>query len=151
VEGKTEPRGLRHFPHYDADDGLDEAHVRNALQRIPQSHVPDSAKTSALAHVRKHASSLGIDVSKAYAMGEDVDYEPMMPALEGPEGDLHNRDLQTAADCLLNLVRQELGENEPEDARWVLDILIQLIGWATHEGSEYGGDEAGNGYGPGAY
>jgi hypothetical protein len=43
-DGKTTPRSLRHFPVRDAEGRLDEAHVANALSRIPQSNVPDSVK-----------------------------------------------------------------------------------------------------------
>jgi len=61
-EGKTTPRSLRHFPHHDDAGKLDEAHVRNALARIPQSDVSDAAKSSALSHVKAHAKTLGIEV-----------------------------------------------------------------------------------------
>jgi HK97 family phage prohead protease len=62
-EGKTTPRSLRHFPHHSAEGSPDPAHVRNALARIPQSDVPESAKASAEAHVRRHAN--GLDIGKA--------------------------------------------------------------------------------------
>jgi hypothetical protein len=71
--GKTTPRSLRHFPHHDDTGKPDEAHVRNALARIPQSNVPESAKASALAHIEKHAKAMGIDVSDKKAAAAQPD------------------------------------------------------------------------------
>jgi hypothetical protein len=60
-DGKTMPRSLRHFPYRtSADSDGDAAHVRNALARIPQSKLPDEAKTKALAVINKAAKKLGI-------------------------------------------------------------------------------------------
>jgi hypothetical protein len=50
VDGKTEPRSLRHFPIHDA------AHVRNALARLSQSPFGDKAR----AKVEAAAKKLGI-------------------------------------------------------------------------------------------
>ena len=46
-EGKTVPRSLRHFPVHGPDGRIDLPHVRNALARIPQSKIPESAKARA--------------------------------------------------------------------------------------------------------
>ena len=43
VDGKTEPRSLRHFPYKDAEGNVDLAHLRNALARAPQSPFGDKA------------------------------------------------------------------------------------------------------------
>ncbi len=56
-EGKTTPRSLRHFPVRDANGNVDVAHVRNALARIPQADVPQSAKDAATAKARKLLAS----------------------------------------------------------------------------------------------
>jgi HK97 family phage prohead protease len=53
VDGKTEPRSLRHFPVHD------EAHARNALARAPQSPFGKQAMPKILAACRK----FGIEVS----------------------------------------------------------------------------------------
>ena len=53
VDGKTEPRSLRHFPIHD------EAHVRNALARAPQSPFGDKA----MPKIRAAAKKFGIDVA----------------------------------------------------------------------------------------
>jgi len=39
-EGKTKPRSKRHFPYKDASGKVDVPHLRNAIQRIPQSNAP---------------------------------------------------------------------------------------------------------------
>ena len=57
VDGKTEPRSLRHLPIPDA------AHVRNALARLSQTHIPAAAKQSALRKIKSRAKKFGIDVS----------------------------------------------------------------------------------------
>lgn len=57
--GRTTPRSLRHFPLND------EAHVRNALSRAPQSPFGDKA----MPRIRSAAKKLGIEVSK---MADDV-------------------------------------------------------------------------------
>jgi len=53
AEGKTTPRSLRHFPIHD------EAHVRNALSRAPQSPFGDKA----MPKIREAAHKYGIKVS----------------------------------------------------------------------------------------
>lgn len=60
VDGKTEPRSLRHFPIND------EAHVRNALARLSQSPFGDKAR----AKVEAAAKRMGIGEQKAETMHE---------------------------------------------------------------------------------
>ena len=66
VDGKTEPRSLRHFPIHDA------AHVRNALARLDQSPFGDKAR----AKVEAAAKRMGIGEPAGKAMGE-LKAEPM--------------------------------------------------------------------------
>ena len=58
-EGKTTPRSLRHLPIPDA------AHVRNALARLNQTHIPAEAKKKALSKITRKAKELGVHVSKS--------------------------------------------------------------------------------------
>jgi len=58
VDGKTEPRSLRHLPIPDA------AHVRNALARLSQTHIPEAAKKSALRKIKSRAKKFGVNVSE---------------------------------------------------------------------------------------
>ena len=58
VDGKTEPRSLRHLPIPDA------AHVRNALARLSQTHISEAAKKSALQKIKSRAKKFGVDVSE---------------------------------------------------------------------------------------
>lgn len=46
-EGKTVPRSLRKLPYKDENGKVDAAHLRNGLQRLPQTDMPDSAKATA--------------------------------------------------------------------------------------------------------
>ena len=62
-EGKTVPRKLRHFPI------TDEAHVRNALSRAPQSPFGDKA----MAKIRAAAKKFGIEVAKVMDMDDGID------------------------------------------------------------------------------
>lgn len=40
TDGKTVPRGLRHFPYKDDQGKIDLPHLRNAVARIPQAKIP---------------------------------------------------------------------------------------------------------------
>ena len=55
VNGKTEPRSLRHFPIHDA------AHVRNAMARMDQSPFGDRARAKIMAAAKR----MGIGMAKA--------------------------------------------------------------------------------------
>lgn len=79
VEPDCDTKGCRHFPHHNADGSPDEAHVRNALARIPQSDVSAEAKAAALAHVEAHARKLGI------AVGDSQSALPSMEQLTALE------------------------------------------------------------------
>jgi len=52
-EGKTKPRGLRHFPYKGSDGKIDLPHLRNAIARIPQSKLSGSLKNTLQAKARK--------------------------------------------------------------------------------------------------
>lgn len=58
-DGKTTPRSLRHLPYKDAQGNPDLPHVRNALARLEQTKIPDTAKTS----IRKKLQAI-LDKSK---------------------------------------------------------------------------------------
>ncbi len=55
-DGKTKPRSKRHFPVMGADGKVDLPHLRNALARIPQSKLDDTAKGKAMAKAQKLAA-----------------------------------------------------------------------------------------------
>jgi hypothetical protein len=76
-EGKTTPRSLRHFP---IDD---EAHVRNALSRAPQSPFGDKA----LPKIRAAAKKFGIEVSKMVGGETDEGVDGMDPTVVLAEPD----------------------------------------------------------------
>lgn len=77
ADGKTTPRSLRYFPHHGDDGKPDEAHVKNALSRIPQASIPDSAKSSAEAHVKAHAKDLGIETENAAPPARTRRHQPI--------------------------------------------------------------------------
>jgi HK97 family phage prohead protease len=58
-DGKTVPRSLRYFPVKDATGKVDVPHVRNALARIPQSNIPQSAKDSATSKAQAMLKAAG--------------------------------------------------------------------------------------------
>lgn len=68
--GKTKPRRLRCFPYKAVDGRADEAHVRDALTRIPQSTVPDLGKKSALRKVKSAAGELGIEIAPSKSLSD---------------------------------------------------------------------------------
>jgi hypothetical protein len=63
-EGKTTPRSLRHLPYKTASGAIDKPHLRNALARLDQTHIPASAKASAKRKLQAAARSVGIEVGK---------------------------------------------------------------------------------------
>lgn len=74
-EGKTKPRSLRHLPYKNADGKVDPAHVRNALARLSQTQISESAKASAHKKLVAAAKSVGIEASD-----DDNDKERSMGA-----------------------------------------------------------------------
>ena len=52
-DGKTVPRTHRHFPYKDASGKIDQAHLKNALARIPQSNLSKEIKAKVFAHAQK--------------------------------------------------------------------------------------------------
>jgi len=74
-QGKTTPRSLRHFPIHD------EAHVRNALTRAPQSPFGDKA----MPKIRAAAKKMGIEVGDESSRARQRDYFDRAFPLEGIE------------------------------------------------------------------
>ena len=60
-EGKTVPRSLRHYPHHNAQGGLDLPHLRAALSRVGDSSNFQGGK----AHLASHARSAGVGQAAA--------------------------------------------------------------------------------------
>lgn len=81
-EGKTVPRSLRHLPYKDKNGKPDPAHVRNALARLPQTHISASAKESARRKLLAAAKEVGIEVSEKKAMSEqEIENAPETPEI----------------------------------------------------------------------
>jgi hypothetical protein len=130
--GKTTPRSLRHFPYKDASGKLDPAHVRNALARIPQSTLSAEAKGSALAKIKRAASSLGIgNYSEQYLLAENK------PVMVFPIGKFRTRDYpklnldRAFADQIIeHFDSKVLGATEPFiDASGKHDYAAPAGGW----------------------
>lgn len=73
AEGKTIPRGLRHFPVKGSDGKADLPHLRNALARIPQSMLSAEAKAEAKRKAVALAKEHGIDVTESVKVTEAED------------------------------------------------------------------------------
>lgn len=90
-DGKTVPRGLRHFPVRDSSGKVDLAHVRNALARIPQSNVPTAAKNTAIAKAKRllGKSNSEVDMPDAEHVPEEHadPGQVLEPPLEGANTD----------------------------------------------------------------
>ena len=59
-QGKTVPRSLRHLPYKNKEGQVDPAHVRNALARLSQTHIPQAAKATALAKLKGASKTVGV-------------------------------------------------------------------------------------------
>lgn len=64
-EGKTVPRSLRHLPYKNREGQIDIPHLRNALARLPQTHISDELKEKARRKLLAAAKEVGIEVSKS--------------------------------------------------------------------------------------
>ena len=78
-EGKTVPRGNRHFPYKDANGEVDLPHLRNALARIPQSNVPASVKKRCTARAKSVLAK--VKPTNSSLKGMKMDKERMVDAL----------------------------------------------------------------------
>jgi hypothetical protein len=72
VDGKTEPRSLRHLPYKDSTGKCDPAHVRNALARLSQTNIPDSAKASAKRKLVAAAKTCGVQAQMSMDEMDDM-------------------------------------------------------------------------------
>ncbi len=87
VDGKTEPRSLRHFPIPDA------AHVRNALARLSQSKLSADVKAKILKKLKSKAKEFGIEVSEESKAGHDYSIEEHFKDMrEGLRQKMQNQD-----------------------------------------------------------
>jgi hypothetical protein len=98
-EGKTVPRGKRHFPYKDKNGNIDLPHLRNAIARIPQSNAPGLNKAA----LQKRAQGLlkranrskglvetAIDtVKEAFGMSDPEVDRPIMLWKEREDGPMH--------------------------------------------------------------
>src|SRR6266704_788612 len=100
VDGKTEPRSLRHFPVHD------EAHARNALARAPQSPFGKQAMPKILAAARR----FGINVSES----SSLDFAQFSDAMSKALGIGFAPAAKAAADLLV-AAYQPLDDAAPAD------------------------------------
>ena len=117
-EGKTTPRSLRHLPIPDA------AHVRNALARLTQTHIPAEAKKKALAKITRKAKELGVHVSKSDGATDKSKQEKLeKEEYRQDKGELDTETLKERLkhheDAVKNLKKEieSLKKDEKEDAK----------------------------------
>jgi hypothetical protein len=103
VDGKTEPRSLRHFPIHDA------AHVRNALARAPQSPFGPKAMPAIL----RAAKKFGVEVAQKGSMAAqhsaaagDI-IQDIYELIDGEVDDAHVATLQQAAAIIQRYLSDE--------------------------------------------
>jgi hypothetical protein len=84
ADGKTVPRGLRHFPVRDTAGAVDLPHLRNALARIPQSALSPEQKANALGKAHAMAKDKGVGEAAQTMAAEEAakEAEKMAEALE---------------------------------------------------------------------
>lgn len=84
ADGRTVPRGLRHFPVRDTAGAVDLPHLRNALARIPQSALSPEQKATALGKAHAMAKDKGVGEAAQTMAAEEAakEAEKMAEALE---------------------------------------------------------------------
>lgn len=137
-QGKTVPRSKRHFPIHD------EAHVRNALSRAPQS--PFGAK--AMPKIRAAAKKFGINVAKTIlpslerAVVAELAKAGEAGGKEKPGHAQHDPDFAAAWVAIARLIQQEgaemeqLGEDETDCIARLVCALQALRSYAKGEAAE---------------
>lgn len=100
VDGKTEPRSLRHFPIPDA------AHVRNALARLSESKFSPAIKGEILKKLKSKAKEFGIKVSETKAYHDDDTEEHFKGMREGLRKKMENQDSYDVKHETLNELRK---------------------------------------------
>jgi hypothetical protein len=83
-EGKTKPRDLRYFPFRDSTGKVDLPHLRNALARIPQAHIPQEEKDKATKRARKILDQQKERMSKADIAFVISELDPIEKARKEP-------------------------------------------------------------------
>ncbi len=120
-EGKTVPRSLRNLPYKDKDGKVDLPHLRNALARLDQTDIPDAAKKSALAKLRRAAKSAGVGTAQSatyYDTGDDL-VEDVAVGVE-----------------VLHASRASLSEQNVSVIRGVVSVLNELVAKAEKDSAE---------------
>jgi hypothetical protein len=112
-DGKTTPRSKRHLPYKDKDGQPDEAHVRNALSRLPQTDIPDAAKSKAKKKLAAAAKELGVEVSDDKSEPETGE-EKVWADPEGERFDITTPDTLKAAMVEVGdaVIRSELSQDQ---------------------------------------
>jgi len=126
VDGKTEPRSLRHFPIPDA------AHVRNALARLSQSKFSPAIKGEILKKLKSKAKEFGIKVSETKAYHDDDMEDHFKGMREGLRKKMENQDSYDVKHETLKELRKH-----HEDA---IKNIDQEISSLTKDKSEDEGD-----------
>jgi len=115
-EGKTVPRTLRHLPHHNMNvrnglehDTVDIPHLRNALARLPQTKLPESAKEKARKHLIRHAKALGVG-----------DYESFGGEEKMEEIENLNKKIEELTNKLAQLEEKERIEKEENEKKELL-------------------------------
>jgi hypothetical protein len=130
-DGKTTPRSLRHLPYKDASGKQDAAHVRNALARLSQTQIPESAKASARKKLVAAAKKLGIEVSggdekgvkKAIDLNDGAGLSPEAEAKDAQGMQQVLDTLQSTIPALQDLMTREAGEVAAGDMDDVEDVI----------------------------
>lgn len=108
VDGKTEPRSLRHLPYKDASGKVDPAHVRNALSRLPQTQIPADAKDKAKSKLEAALSSIKKDGGDDPMMFNDA----MMAQKMGDMARCMDRHYSALMDSVYSIMRSAGGKDK---------------------------------------
>ena len=87
-EGKTVPRQLRKLPHHNSSGAVDEAHLRNALSREPQTDMPEADHAHAKMHLDGHMAGEHHSVDKLATAPAVIDYSKLFDQIVEEAEDL---------------------------------------------------------------
>ena len=131
-DGKTVPRTLRKLPYRGPDGNIDLPHLRNALSRLSQTDIPQSARDEIRARARRllDEQTKRAALAKAY---EDIDFSPPKGVSEAAELGLALRREHSRGGTLIGVARaRDLAAGKrmsPETIRRMVSFF------ARHEGN----------------
>lgn len=139
-DGKTVPRSLRHYPHHNAQGGIDLPHLRNALSRVNQ----DATTSQGKGHLMAHAKSEGI--GQFSESGSVLDKIRNLLSGQEPEPPLEIPIDESSRMLMLSEVGRVLSSSNEKTLRAAMEAIAGVLSSIGADGED--GEAGADGSGP---